>query len=671
MELKISAGTGSCGKPQALVTYVGGTLPLTASQINYIYLDPSAGCVPEFNTKGFAFGQVPIAIAYCSGSAITSVTDARPWSTPQPIGTNYRGQAVTEYKDGMRWADQFPGVTPTIQQSAAVKDIGTVPGIVFTTPALGAGAVPSLPNNVGLLDFRQTQDILTGSNVGMVRTPIMGITQNLGELTSVPLTGTVTVAPNSTDVTGVGTHFVTELSGFGASLKANSDLTKCWAAIKSVSDDTHASLTGGYPCAGGSGPASHFMTQLGLTITNLATAGTPNTPAGGETVGLSVFSSRIGGRRPLFGANINTSFLTVPDLNVITDSTTASALEIDFSNGSSSDITFPWIPLNSALHIVSAGSKKVGSAISIYRSANNVNEFGAGIWINQAWDTSNSKGAGVRLDGSQNHVLLVPLADNTNPEILGKNSQETSTAWQIQANGGAFFGVNGGVGNNAVGFGTGTPNSNSRVHVYVSSSSLQIPLRIENDNVSSGVAAIGFGVASSARRETSSFKAGIGLVRTGANGQGSLYLMNHTGNDANNFTSADYVLISRGGGDNNMGQLELYAQGTNQNVYLSPSGSGVVQSTTNFKSADYTITTPGTTVAAGTCASGGTVAISGLLTTSAIFWSTQGALPASWQTGINVMTDVSTAGTAKIWLCNGTAANIILSALTINIKPIL
>src|SRR5579862_9117205 len=118
----------------------------------------------------------------------------------------------------------------------------------------------------------------------MVRTPIMGITQNLGELTSVPLTGTVTVAPNSTDVTGVGTHFVTELSGFGASLKANSDLTKCWAAIKSVSDDTHASLTGGYPCAGGSGPASHFMTQLGLTITNLATAGTPNTPAGGETV---------------------------------------------------------------------------------------------------------------------------------------------------------------------------------------------------------------------------------------------------------------------------------------------------------------------------------------------------------------------------------------------------
>jgi hypothetical protein len=84
LTLNLAAGTAYCGDPPAPVTYAGGTLALTASQTNYVYLDPAATCVPAFNITGFAVGQIPLAKVVTGASTITTVTDVRSWFVPLP-----------------------------------------------------------------------------------------------------------------------------------------------------------------------------------------------------------------------------------------------------------------------------------------------------------------------------------------------------------------------------------------------------------------------------------------------------------------------------------------------------------------------------------------------------------------------------------------------------------
>jgi hypothetical protein len=75
--------------------------------------------------------------------------------------------------------------------------------------------------------------------------------------------------------------------------------------------------------------------------------------------------------------------------------------------------------------------------------------------------------------------------------------------------------------------------------VYAAANSLQIESVVRNDQAGSGVAAIGFNVSSGAAAETSSTKAGIGLVRTSAYGVGALCFYNNGTGSAGNFTTAD------------------------------------------------------------------------------------------------------------------------------------
>ena len=82
LTLNIAAGTAFCGSPPARVVYAGGTLTLTASQTNYVYLDPAATCAPAFNITGFAVGQIPLAKVVTGASTITTVTDVRTWFFP-------------------------------------------------------------------------------------------------------------------------------------------------------------------------------------------------------------------------------------------------------------------------------------------------------------------------------------------------------------------------------------------------------------------------------------------------------------------------------------------------------------------------------------------------------------------------------------------------------------
>jgi hypothetical protein len=87
--------------------------------------------------------------------------------------------------------------------------------------------------------------------------------------------------------------------------------------------------------------------------------------------------------------------------------------------------------------------------------------------------------------------------------------------------------------------GIGTTSPATKLEVYAAVNSLQIESVVRNDQAGSGVAAIGFNVSSSASSETTSTKAGIGLVRGAAFGGGALAFYNNNSGAAGDFTTAD------------------------------------------------------------------------------------------------------------------------------------
>src|SRR5581483_7832333 len=82
LTLNIGAGTAYCG---TAVSYAGGTLSMTGSTTNYVFLDPTASCAPGKNTTGFPSSSRPIAVVVAGSSSITSVTDVRGMPSPQGL----------------------------------------------------------------------------------------------------------------------------------------------------------------------------------------------------------------------------------------------------------------------------------------------------------------------------------------------------------------------------------------------------------------------------------------------------------------------------------------------------------------------------------------------------------------------------------------------------------
>jgi hypothetical protein len=138
LTLNLSAGTALCGVPPAAVTYAGGTLSMTATATNYVYLDPAASCAPASNTSGFKLGQIQIAQVVAAGS-ISSITDLRGWFLPGPIGTDSNGAALRqEGTSSSRVGASLPTV-PTLQ----LRRYGTDSPLVVDSEEIGdSGAQP-------------------------------------------------------------------------------------------------------------------------------------------------------------------------------------------------------------------------------------------------------------------------------------------------------------------------------------------------------------------------------------------------------------------------------------------------------------------------------------------------------------------------------------------------
>lgn len=122
LTLNLSAGTAFCGG--SVITYAGGTLSMTGSTTNNVYLDTASSCVPAVKTSAFAASDIPIAIVTTT-SVITAISDLRTMFVPP--GT--AGGGVVVVASGTVTIN--PGATSSNTCSSAI-DGGTATGVATT-----------------------------------------------------------------------------------------------------------------------------------------------------------------------------------------------------------------------------------------------------------------------------------------------------------------------------------------------------------------------------------------------------------------------------------------------------------------------------------------------------------------------------------------------------------
>jgi hypothetical protein len=99
LTLNIAAGRSNCAG--TMVPYSAGTLTMTASTTNYVYLNTASSCVPAVKTTTFTSSDIPIAVVVAGSSTITSVTDERTYAIKPsaPGGGAFSNGLGTGYQD--------------------------------------------------------------------------------------------------------------------------------------------------------------------------------------------------------------------------------------------------------------------------------------------------------------------------------------------------------------------------------------------------------------------------------------------------------------------------------------------------------------------------------------------------------------------------------------------
>jgi hypothetical protein len=125
LTLNLSAGTSVCNNSP--VTYAGGTLTMTASATNYVFLDMTNNCTPALTSGGASFPAtgVPIAVVTTSGSAITAISDVRSWFVARPV-VDPGGQV---YNVEIYGADPTGVADSTAAIQAGLNQVCGVPGV--------------------------------------------------------------------------------------------------------------------------------------------------------------------------------------------------------------------------------------------------------------------------------------------------------------------------------------------------------------------------------------------------------------------------------------------------------------------------------------------------------------------------------------------------------------
>ena len=167
LNLALTAGTVNCAA--TITTYSGGTLVLTASVLNYIYLNTAASCVPATKTTAFTTNDIPLAIVLAGSSTISNgnITEAR---------TMFSYGAATVLTVGVTPVNSGTPGDILYDNSGVIGNLGTTgSGIVVLAADPALTGVPTAPtatagNNSGQISTTQYVD----SELGVI--PITSFT---------------------------------------------------------------------------------------------------------------------------------------------------------------------------------------------------------------------------------------------------------------------------------------------------------------------------------------------------------------------------------------------------------------------------------------------------------------------------------------------------------------
>jgi hypothetical protein len=359
--LNVAAGTANCAGP--IVTYAGGTLTMTASTTNYVYLDESNFCVPAVSTTVFTSSVIPIATVVAGASAITSITDDR-----------------TMFQEG---GGTNPIVVSTSNGVAAVScpTCGTSSG--GTVVSVNGGSAVSTLNATGSIPV--TCSDTSGSSTAQSCTTTPSFTPTAGNcityLTTTANTGTaLTINVNSSAAGSVAKWAGSTTTLVAGDIPANKPIPMCFDAA----GQWDVMTIGNAPSGGGLSPLFDTTNPTGV-----------NTPAEVQSISAAsttaTFSSNIkaGDLLLVFSRDYEGSSITVSD-SLSTSFTLATAVGARVYMGTASSSGVDTITLTGAVDapiivayefsgvtetIDNAASSSTGTSITLSATTSYINDL--------------------------------------------------------------------------------------------------------------------------------------------------------------------------------------------------------------------------------------------------------------------------------------------------------
>jgi hypothetical protein len=381
LTLNLAPGTAICNN--AVQTYAGGTLTLTASTTNYVYLDAANNCAPAFNTTGFSFANIPIAEVTTNATAITSINDVRTMFVTTASGSV---TSVGMTGDGVIFNTTVQGSPITASGTLTPQLLTQAANSILAGPSSGNAAAPTFRALVGA-------DLPTPSAaaLGGIKSATCGSGQFVNQIS----TGGSAACATPTSVSGSDYGLGNGTTVLDATLYTGADFgSKVNAAIAALPS------TGGTVDARGLGGNQNMSVSItvGANTTLLLPAGTITRAAGTQII-------TSGGI--VKGAGEGMTYLVGNDSSAaIVRSTTGAAQEI-------TGLTIQNSGFGPCVDMTYGGSGTIGLKVhdNVFNCATGLILLG---YYNRVWNNgffANPNGilwAGVLMDGSNvvnsNHV---------------------------------------------------------------------------------------------------------------------------------------------------------------------------------------------------------------------------------------------------------------------------
>jgi hypothetical protein len=194
LTLNIAPGTANCAGTK--ITYAGGTLTMTASATNYVYLDTTASCAPAANTGGYPSSGIFLATVVAGSSSITSITDDRTFFFAGGGGGTYTAANPLNLTGSVFGLKEGAGVGN--DGSGNLTTVGHQPGEIAPGPACPLGCSDGQVIALAPLSFAVTVPSgCTHSYMGAQTAPTNSVTFTFYQLAGGP-TGTATAFATAT-----------------------------------------------------------------------------------------------------------------------------------------------------------------------------------------------------------------------------------------------------------------------------------------------------------------------------------------------------------------------------------------------------------------------------------------------------------------------------------------